>query len=279
MREIRSSRIFRLHTPELIGLLFFCLLFAATSIWLQREMEVAELHITMSASRDSTTQVYWRETSGRYNENSARYWNIRQHPRLMRFSIPVVDTIDYLRIDPMIHEGTAIMESITVSQSNRKPRDLMPTLKAGVISVLGQGSFSIEKDHLTLTSLGPDPSFEIALTPPIEPKSTTPLIIGSLLFACLTYLLLNQQLIKGIKSSGTLLITTPHDAHLRLPDGLATCIGSHQSDSKAAQAHSSRYSFTLQQVDPLHISTLIGDISRLNPGCSVTFQYNRAGEV
>lgn len=268
----------RIFLTEFLCIWVFWLLLAGATISLQYFSAAAELRITAKANRIGITQVYWRNTAHAYKEKLSSKRLVNKDYQELKFQLNYINSIDYIRIDPLKDKGTLEIISATLFQPFHEPVDLLPVLLSQNLVPIQQGTVNMADEKIFLKSSGQDPAFEFPVRlNALSASSISVILLSCLACAATTSLLLNQRFIKGDKLSGTLCITLQKDKRLSLPTLLSSSRGYVSATPNLENQR--RYTFPIKQLNSKNLVQLLSDIRSSNPEATTVFHYNRTGEV
>ena len=126
----------------------------------------ATARIELSSSVRSEFKLYWSDGQTKYSEAKANATRITQGPGVYRIDIGNLQTLKYLRIDPLKRKGTVRIKRITITQPGFVPIAFENKEQLRKFSPIHQiGRMSFENEALQITSVGNDPHLQTTIKP------------------------------------------------------------------------------------------------------------------
>ena len=126
----------------------------------------AIVRIELSSSVRSELKLYWSDGKAKYSESKANAARITKGPGKYRIYIGNLQTLKYLRLDPLKRKGTVSIKTIKITQPGFAPLVFETEEQLRSFSPVHQiGRISFDNGALHITSLGNDPHLQIKIKP------------------------------------------------------------------------------------------------------------------
>lgn len=126
----------------------------------------ATVRIELSSTVRSEFKLYWSDGQTKYSEAKANATRINKGPGKYRIDIGNLQTLKYLRIDPLKKKGTVRIKRIKITQPGFVPIVLETKAQLEKFSPIHQiGQIRFKNEALQITSVGNDPHLHTKIKP------------------------------------------------------------------------------------------------------------------
>ncbi len=267
----------KFNALETGGLFFAGLCFILCMFFLEKHSMRAVLVLEISAAEKSTFQIFWRQSSEFFTEKNSQTIRLRPSQDTYTIVLPQIIGVDYLRFDPLDKPASLQIKVAKLILPGDRALDLLPVITNNAIE-LQEIVFSPDMADGTLhmSSLGMDPSFSVSLKEVKLWNFGWKVLIAGLAVPVLLGVIFRQDLLKGSRRKGILTLSLPQGA----TPGMSA-VGNMSSVGVRHEKRNGRslYWLDVRGIEEHSLTDLVMDLKRDNPGATIRFQYNRAGEV
>ncbi len=270
---------------EILGYLGVVFLFVLFNLYLATRLSTTTVDLILHTEQPQVFQVYWRSGSKTYMEKNSIRINVVPETKEYSFKMLSLANFNHLRIDPVKSKQPITIEKAVVSHLLYTSVQIIPTdtladLKNIHQMRLVQGN---SPGSVFILPRGEDPHFEVAINPMLNLFALGSLILLAIGGTISFFLVLNQTLIKGGRSTAILELAVPanlnHESVDTMLIGLRQCCPKTRLQSKRTGPTKKQFVFRLHRHESQKALKWLHKMRKKYHQLAFRLYFNRSGEI